>query len=233
MYLKHWSPIIAGLVMFSLIGAAPLDAPKLAAPQIFAPGIVSGPANDGSPTFDPKGTTLFFTRSTATWGVILESHRTNAAHWSQPQIAPFSGKWNDSSPEFAPNGLYVVYVSVRSHRANLYRSNRAGAGWGEPVRLPDAVNIGPSIWKPSIVADGSIYFVSIDKEGSKRLFYSHYKSGNFETAQPVSFLVMEPPEMSILRWRLTSRSWFSVAMGELRGIQKISCLSPSKRLVRG
>jgi WD40-like Beta Propeller Repeat len=27
--------------------------------QLFAPGVVSGPANDGSPTFSPDGKTLF------------------------------------------------------------------------------------------------------------------------------------------------------------------------------
>ena len=34
-------------------------------PEIFAPGEISGPANDGAPTFSPDGNTLFFTRSTA------------------------------------------------------------------------------------------------------------------------------------------------------------------------
>jgi hypothetical protein len=28
-------------------------------PQVFAPGVVSGPANDGSPAFSPDGNTIF------------------------------------------------------------------------------------------------------------------------------------------------------------------------------
>jgi len=37
-----------------------------------------------------------------------------------------------------------------------------GTGWSKPTRLPDTVNlVGQSIWKPSIAADGTIYFVSI------------------------------------------------------------------------
>jgi len=37
------------------------------------PGVVSGPANDGSPAFSPDGNTIFFTRSTANWSAIVES----------------------------------------------------------------------------------------------------------------------------------------------------------------
>jgi Tol biopolymer transport system component len=87
----------------------------------------------------------------------------------------------------APDGSYLVFVSVRQHVANLYRVNREGTGWSTPARLPDAVNIGHSIWKPSVAADGRIYFVSIDAKGSKRLFSSQYKDGAYQQAQPLSF----------------------------------------------
>lgn len=169
-------------------------------PQLFAPGVISGPANDGSPTFTPDGNTLFFTRSTAGWGVILESHRSHG-HWSEPKVAPFAGEWSDSSPEMAPDGSFLVYVSLRpknaaadsdaahkAHRvANLWRVNRMGAGWSKPERLPDTVNIGPAIWKPSMTADGSVYFVSIDDKGRKRLYSSHFKDGAYQQAQPLPF----------------------------------------------
>src|SRR5271156_3106479 len=72
-------------------------APALPTPQIFAPGIISGPANDGSPTFSSDGNTLYFTRSTANWTVILESHKVNG-QWTKPVLASFSGEWSDSSP---------------------------------------------------------------------------------------------------------------------------------------
>jgi hypothetical protein len=171
--------------------------PTLEAPQIFAPGIISGPANDGSPTFSPDGNTLLFTRNGASGGIILESHRSGGS-WSEPRIAPFSGEWNNWAPEFSPDGRYVVFVSIRppasvpagtpAHSvANLWRTNRTGDGWSAPVRLPDAVNIGKSVWKPSIAGDGSVYFVSIDPQGNKRLYYSRYAAGAFEPATPLPF----------------------------------------------
>jgi Tol biopolymer transport system component len=175
----HYRNFAIAALALALCGAT------LGAPTIFAPGVISGAANDGSPSFSPDGNTLLFTRST-TWGIILESHRRNGA-WSAPTIASFSGKWNDWAPEFSPDGRYVVFVEVRRGiGANLYRVSRVGSGWGTPVRLPAAVNIGRSIWKPSIVADGSIYLTFVDK-GVKRIYYSRYRNGAYETAQPVSF----------------------------------------------
>jgi Tol biopolymer transport system component len=178
----------------SNVGLAAAALPTLDAPQIFAPGIISGTANDGSPTFSPDGNTLLFTRNGASGGIILQSDRTNGT-WSQPRIASFSGTWNDWAPEFSPDGRYLVYVSIRpptaapgaKRAANLWRVDRAGDGWGTPVHLPEAVNFGQSIWKPSIVADGSIYFVAIDPQGNKRLYCARFKNGAFETAQPLSF----------------------------------------------
>lgn len=172
------------LFLAASLAAAPL--PKLGTPQLFEPGVVSGPASDSAPTFSPDGNTLLFTRS-STWGVILESHRRNG-RWSQPTIAGFSGRWNDWSPEFSPDGRYVVFVEVRPKiGANLWRVDRVGDGWGVPTRLPAAVNIGRSQWKASIAADGSIYFVAIDTKGGKRLYRSQFSHGAYEPAQPVSF----------------------------------------------
>jgi hypothetical protein len=172
-------------------------------PQVFAPGIVSGPANDGSPTFSPDGNTLFITCSTAHWSVIVESHKVNGK-WSHPTLAPFSGEWPDSAPAMSPDGSYLIFQSSRpaiplTSRpkpgeptpgvvSNLWRVDRLGTGWSEPTRLPDAVNlVGQSIWKSSIAANGTIYLTAIDKKGAKRLYVSQYTSGAYQQAQPLPF----------------------------------------------
>jgi Tol biopolymer transport system component len=169
-------------------------------PQIFAPGLVSGPANDGSPTFSPDGNTIFFSRSTSNWSMIVESHRVQG-RWSKPTLAPFSGEWPDSSPEMSRDGSYIVFQSTRPvapavsadhpkdvHRiSNLWRVDRSGSGWSKPTRLPDTVNIGHAIWKPSIAADGTLCFTSIDEKRNKRLYSSQYTNGAYQQAQPLPF----------------------------------------------
>jgi hypothetical protein len=170
--------------------------------QIFAPGIISGPANDGSPTFSPDGITLYFTRSTANWTAILESRKIDG-QWSKPVLASFSGEWPDSSPAMSPDGSYIVFQSTRPAIpltvkpvegqpipgvvSNLWRVDRVGSGWSQPVRLPDAVNLGDSIWKPSIAASGNLYLTVIDKTGQKRLYSSKFERGVYQPAQPLAF----------------------------------------------
>ncbi len=167
-------------------------------PEIFAPGVISGPQNDGSPTFSPDGNTLFFTRSTTHWSVILESHKVKG-QWSTPKLASFSGVWPDSSPSMAPDGSYIIFQSTRRLGepepgkaapvpvSNLWQVDRTDAGWSEPKRLPDAVNLSHSIWKPSIAQDRTVYFTVIGDRGSKRLYSAAYRNGTYATAQPLSF----------------------------------------------
>jgi hypothetical protein len=173
-----------------------------ATPQIFAPGVISGPANDGPPSFSPDGSTIFFTRSNGNWSAILESHTVNG-EWSHPTLAPFSGEWPDSAPSMSPDGSYLIFESKRPVApltvrpregapipgvvSNLWRVDHAASGWSKPVRLPDTVNIGKGIWKPSIAASGNVYFVSIDDKGGKRLYFSLYKDGAYQQAQPLPF----------------------------------------------
>lgn len=176
--------------------------PAVPRPTVFAPGIVSGPANDGAPCFSPDGTTLFFTRSAAHWTVILESHFVHGS-WTEPIIAPFSGQWPDSSPAWSPDGRYVVFQSTRPKTplvtrpkpgepipgvvSNLWRVDRTADGWSAPTRLPDAVNIASSIWRPSIAANGNLYMTVITKDGLKSLYLAAIQDGNYTPAQPLPF----------------------------------------------
>jgi hypothetical protein len=47
--------------------------------------------------------------------------------------------------------------------------------------------MGHSIWKPSIAANGNLYFTFIDDKGQKRLYSSKFESGAYQPAQPLAF----------------------------------------------
>jgi hypothetical protein len=78
----------------------------------------------------------------------------------------------------AHSGDRLEFVAGGSDRIRLERA---------PVRLPDTVNIGRSIWKPSIAADGTIYFTNIDNKGGKWLYSARLVQGSYEMAQPLPF----------------------------------------------
>ncbi len=185
------SCVLASIVF---IGAAnPATAPVVGtSPTIFAPGIISDSTNNGSPTFTPDGKTLLFTRSGTGAGAIFESHVVNDV-WTSPEIASFSGTWNDQHPTMAPDGSYVVFVSTRpvpgisTRVAHLWRVNREGATWGTPLHLPAAVNIGTRIFAPSVAADGTIYFLSIGERRTFQLYRSRFLNGSYVQAERLPF----------------------------------------------
>ena len=168
------------------------------APRVFAPGVISGPASDLSPAFTPDGRTVFFTRANSSQSTILVSHLSRGT-WSTPQIAPFSGEWRDLEPTMAPDGSYLIFASNRPAEAggepldgfydgamrpavggNLWRVDRTSRGWGAPHRLPDVVNSNPSIFSPSIVKDGSVYFMQPSGAKTKfHLFRAQFSNGAF------------------------------------------------------
>ena len=173
--------LIACALFASAVAAAAAETP--AAPEIFAPGVVSGPSNDADATFTPDGATLVFSRD----GAILLSGKT-ATGWSTPRIAPFSGRWMDAQPTLAPDGSALVFVSNRplvdgdaKHPGgNLWRVERRGDAWGEPVHLPAVVNRGASIWGPSVAADGSLYFMDrVDGKGPFKLWRAQARGGTW------------------------------------------------------
>lgn len=199
-------PLACALLSLGLCMAASAIADtREPVPEIFAPGVVSGPANEDSVAFSPDGHTVFFDRISWPNAVILESHKIGHV-WSEPRIAPFSGQWLDHDPAIAPDGSFIVFTSNRPDTpggkpldavmangkvrpgsgGHLWRVDRKGDGWGEPVRLPDTVNSSSRTYAPSIAADGSVYFQRPGDDDEFRLFRTQYKDGAYQPPEPVA-----------------------------------------------
>jgi hypothetical protein len=188
-----------GLGLAGLSGLARAAAPavELAAPAIFSPGVVSGAADDGSPTFTPEEDLLLFSRSAPGWTVILESHP-EAGGWSEPAIAPFSGRWSDLQPAFSVDGSYLVFSSWRpvdgepagkaaAPASHLWRVSHSYTGWGHPELLPGTANLSPRVFKPTLAANGDLYFMALVADAKFRLYCARNTGGALAPAEPLAF----------------------------------------------
>lgn len=193
------------MALFALSTLAALAAPSSnrvtppkTQPVLFAHGVVTA-----APTFNPDGKTVYFTRK----GAIVIS-RLCGTTWSEPEVAPFSGRWRDSDPAMSPDGSFMIFASNRpavkdgaaldgewgeprtSHPglgANLWRVELRGKTWGQPTRLPDTVNRGTAVMEPSIVADGSLYFMDAHLPGNFRFYRSQLQGGSYLEPVPLPF----------------------------------------------
>lgn len=192
--------LLASLAAFA--GIAP--ATDVAAPSVFAPGVISGPGDEGAAAFTPDGATVLFMRGAGEGWTILQSRRTPKG-WSSPRAAAFSGRWSDLDPAMAPDGTFLLFVSNRpvageapldmvhagqrrpGKGMNLWRVDRRGNGWSAPVRLPDSINACSMTFAPSIAADGSVYFIGCDGPAqSLRLMHAAYRQGRYLAPEPVA-----------------------------------------------
>lgn len=107
----------------------------------------------------------------------------------------------------APDGAFLVFASNRPPQpdgaaldgayegkaqpgrgGNLWRVDRIDGGWATPVRLPEAINDGTSVYAPAVAKDGSVYFMKPDAAtGHFRLYASRYSQGRYQMAQPLPF----------------------------------------------
>lgn len=165
-------------------------------PRPFAPEVEWPLGSDASPAFTPDGRTVFFTHAVGAARTIMVSHFANGS-WSKPEAASFSGTWRDIEPAMAPDGSYLVFISNRPAApggqaldgffggavrpgagGNIWRVNRVGEGWGEPIRLPEVVNSHSAIYSPAVAGDGSLYFNQPDPVTKKSHIYRAQSTGS-------------------------------------------------------
>jgi ankyrin repeat protein len=137
------------------------------APELFAPGIVSGHgfSSEHSPAvFSPDGNEVYWTKKFK--GPILFMERSNGA-WSEPKPAPFCSEYGDGEPMFSPDGEKLFFLSLRptepdgaTDKENIWFVDRTADGWSDPRPVSPAINEFDLHWLFSVSENGTIYFAS-------------------------------------------------------------------------
>jgi hypothetical protein len=96
---------LGSAITFLMIGSlaaqtAPYDSAKpLQHATLFAPGIISTGDYESHATFTPDGREMYFLKMApnfSRWTIFIS--RYNNGRWSQPEVAPFSGQYQDADP---------------------------------------------------------------------------------------------------------------------------------------
>lgn len=159
--------LVAAAVAPAQLPAARCDAAPRVATEL-APALAdSGRLYRGSLSRD--GRTLYYFRKVTPGQEdyrILRSTRTGA-RWSAPvQLDLAGGNTSELYPTLAPDGSRLVFSSYRPvpgdtsvHRnAHLWYVDRRGDGWGTPVFMADASELGHYHSGPVLGADGAVRF---------------------------------------------------------------------------
>jgi hypothetical protein len=140
---------------------------------IFAEGIISTPQEELSGTFSPDMREFYFTKSAPNyleWFHTIVVSRFVDGKWTKPEVAPFSGRFADSSPSMSPDGSKLFFGSSRPvdgiakaspEDSDLWVVERRPDGrWSHPRHLGPKINSPARDTHPSVAADGTLYFQS-------------------------------------------------------------------------
>lgn len=132
--------------------------------KIFAPGIITTEKNEFTPVFSKDGNELYFTLEKPVFLIVLLKRENNM--WLKPQIAPFSGKYDDADARFSPDGNRIYYASKRpidegekpKNDFDFWFVQRTENGWSEPKYEGPTVNSERDDLVSSVSANGTKYF---------------------------------------------------------------------------
>ena len=193
-------------VAFAFVSIAVNAAARLEQPELFAPNIVSTPDDEFGIAFEPDGKTAYFTKRSPTTNtppvsVICVTHRVNG-RWTEPEVAAFSGRFNDFGIAVAPDGRHIVFSSDRPTggasktdppNVDLWIVEKDGDRWSEPRNLGAPINSPATDAYPSIAADGTLYFASSRPGGSGAMdiYRSDFVDGHY--TEPTNLTAINSP----------------------------------------
>jgi WD40-like Beta Propeller Repeat len=140
--------------------------------QKLEPGVFSTDADEGRLVFSIDGKSAYFHRVNAQNVLtLMESHVQPSGKWSPPVPVAFASGYDELDPYLSPDEDALYYASFRPvdgptprGDSDLWKVERVGDGWSDPIHLGPEVNTVSMELFPSMTLDGALYFNS-DRPG--------------------------------------------------------------------
>jgi len=155
---------------------APYDSAKpLRNATLFAPAIISTGDYESHPTFTPDSREMYFLKMApnfSRWSIFVSRYKDGG--WSLPEVAPFSGQYQDADPYITADGKHFYFISDRpvdaggerqSHH-DIWVMDKTASGWSAPRHLPGPINSNADEFYPIALKNGTLYFGSLRKEAN-------------------------------------------------------------------
>ncbi|HNP22425.1 MAG TPA: hypothetical protein PKM63_12020 [Panacibacter sp.] len=157
-------------------------------PQMFAPGNISDEFGNRDMAISPKGDEIFYTLQARNFSAIVYCKKVNG-RWGKPEVAPFSGIYNDLEPTFAADGSSIYFVSARpldesdkQKDYDVWSVQRTKDGWAEPKNLGAPVNSDKDEYYPSVAMNGNMYFTRAVDGREEDIMLCKFSNGSYDTA---------------------------------------------------
>lgn len=157
-------------------------------PELFAPGVVSTGLQTRDVAMTPDGRELYFSVTAGASTMIMVTREVDGA-WSEPEVAPFSGRFLDIEPAISPDGRRFFFLSTRPKPGqepkegwvyqDIWVMEREGDGWSEPANLGAPINTDAPEYFPSVTADGTVYFTREGPDGVSSTYRSRLVDGAY------------------------------------------------------
>lgn len=173
--------------------------------QPFLPEITSQFPNLRDVAISPSHDEIYFTMQSILnelSEIVVVKKKKNS--WSKPEIAVFSGRFNDLEPAFSPDGLKLFFVSNRpvdsksdsAKDFDIWYVERSSAQspWSDPIRLDTIINTCDNQFYPSLAISGNLYFTcdAGATKGKDDIFVSKWIDGKYQTPVSMSDSINSP-----------------------------------------
>ena len=159
-------------------------------PVMFAPEIVSTELYERDAAFSRFGKVMFYTVKNDGGHVLMYTFfNEEEDRWLVPDVAPFSGTYDDIEPCFANRGKGLYFVSNRPVDGkekgamdwDIWFTIKTLAGWNEPQNIGAPINTEQMESFPSVTFKGTLYFTRNSEDNSRTdIFRSKFVDGKFE-----------------------------------------------------
>lgn len=161
--------------------------------SLFEEGLISTSVVEYGCSFSSDGKEVYFVRSEDPWGspnskgTIYYSKKEKNG-WTTPEVAFFSGVYDDSDPHLSVDGRRLFFISKGrgepgSDSPDIWVIDKSEEGsWGKARRLAEPLNSTAREYSPRTDKSGNLYFAS-DRSGGLGqgdLYVSRREKGSYQ-----------------------------------------------------